>query len=152
MSGRSLKRSPFATTVSRADRRVGGRTSAARTPLALRTSGLSVDPELRDHIRRRLGWRLGKFAPHIERLTVRFEDVNGPRGGIDVACRIKVVMSRLPSVVVTELAKNAAKAFDRADDRVERAVRRAIGRAREGGRLGRVRPTARRARASRTPT
>ena len=29
---------------------------------------------------------------------------NGPRGGRDVACRIKVVISGLPSVVVTELA------------------------------------------------
>ncbi|MGA8807885.1 MAG: hypothetical protein WB973_08395, partial [Thermoanaerobaculia bacterium] len=78
-SGRSIKRAPFAATVSRADRRAAGRTWAASTPLAVRTSGIAVDPDLRRRIHGRLGLRLGKFAPRIERLTVRFEDVNGPR-------------------------------------------------------------------------
>ena len=137
-SGRSIKREPFAAAAPRPQRRTAGRTSAPRTPLALRTSGLSIDPELRGYVHRRLGWRLGKFAPHIERLTVRFEDVNGPRGGLDVACKIKAVIAGLPSVVVAELAHDARKAFDRADDRAERAVRRALGRAREHGRVGRV--------------
>jgi hypothetical protein len=72
-------------------------------------------------------------------LTVRFEDVNGPKGGKDTGCSIKVVISGRPSIVVTELAGNAAQAFNRADDRVERAVRRAIGRAQERGRLRGVR-------------
>jgi len=139
-AGRSIKRAPFAATVSRPDRRAGGRTWAPGTPLAVRTSGLAVDPELRRRIHRRLGWRLGKFAPRIERLTVRFEDVNGPRGAIDVACRIKAVVSGVPSVVVTELAGNAVEAFDRAGQRIERVVRRTIGRARERGRLDRVLP------------
>ena len=135
-SGRSIKRSPFAGTVARAERRTAGRTWAPETPLAVRTSGVAVDPELRARIHQRLGWRLGKFAPRIERLSVRFEDVNGPRGGIDVACSIKAVIGDLPSVVVTELAANPRLAFDRAGLRVERAVRRAIGRGRERGRLG----------------
>ena len=144
-TGRSIKRAPFAATVSRPDRRAGGRTWAPKTPLAVRTSGLAVDPDLRLRVRRRLGWRLGKFAPHIERLTVRFEDVNGPRGGIDVACRIKAVISGVPSVVVTELAKNPVAAFDRAGQRIERVVRRTIGRARERGDLDRTPPPSRRA-------
>src|SRR6185312_15065146 len=127
-SGRSIKRSPFAGTVARAERRTAGRTWAPETPLAVRTSGVAVDPELRARIHQRLGWRLGKFAPRIERLSVRFEDVNGPRGGIDVACSIKAVIGDLPSVVVTELAANPRLAFDRASLRVERAVRRAIDR------------------------
>jgi ribosome-associated translation inhibitor RaiA len=128
----------LAKTVPRADRRAAGRTRAARTPLALRPTGLPIDEKLRDYIHERLGLRLGKFALHIERVTVRFEDVNGPRGGRDVRCGIKVVLSGLPSVVVTELAGNALQAFNRADDRVERAVRRAVGRGRERGRIGRL--------------
>jgi hypothetical protein len=112
---------------------------APRTPLTVQTSKLPIDTDLRARIRRRLGWRLGKFAPRIERLTVRFEDVNGPRGGRDISCKIKVVISGLPSVVVSEVAGNALEAFDRSDGRVERVVRRAIQRAREGGHLGRIR-------------
>ena len=139
-AGRSIKRAPFAATISRPERRAGGRTWAPRTPVGVRTSGLEVDPDLQERIYRRLGRQLGKFAPHIERLTVRFEDVNGPRGGIDVVCRIKVVVSGLPSVVVTERAGDLVEAFDRAGARVERVVRRAVGRARERGRLPRMVP------------
>ena len=136
--GRSIKRSPFAATVARADRRTNGRTWAPGTPLAVRTSGLAIEPEVRERVRQRLGWRLGKFAPRIERISVRFEDVNGPRGGVDVACRIKAVLSSVPSVVVTELAHDAVEAFDRAGQRLERAVRRAVDRGRGRGRLGPV--------------
>ncbi len=138
--GRSIKRAPFAATVSRPDRRAGGSAWAPRTPLSVRTSGLAVDPDLRRRIHDRLGLRLGKLAPHIERLTLRFEDVNGPRGGIDVACRMKAVISGLPSVVVEELAGDPVEAFDRAGQRIERAVRRAIGRGRERGGLRRMTP------------
>ncbi len=139
-TGRSTKRAPFAATVARPDRRTAGRTWAPATPLAVRTSGLAVDPALRRRIHRRLGERLGKFAGHIERLSVRFEDVNGPRGGVDVACRIKAVVSGLPSPVVTELAKNPREAFDRAGERFERVVRRSVGRGRARGKLDRMRP------------
>jgi len=138
--GRSIKRAPFAATIPRPDRRASGRTWAPSTPLAVRTSGLQAQPELRDRVRERLGRRLGKFAPHIERLSVRFEDVNGPRGGVDVACSIKAVVSGHPSLVVTELATDPITAFDRAGQRIERVVRRALDRARGRGRLGRVQP------------
>lgn len=141
--GRSIKRASFAATVARPDRRASGRTWAPETPLAVRTSGLAVDPALRERVRRRLGERLGKLAPHIQRLSVRFQDVNGPRGGVDVACRIKAVVSGVPSLVVTELANSPAEAFDRAGQRFQRVVKRAIGRARQRQQLERVAPPAR---------
>jgi ribosome-associated translation inhibitor RaiA len=99
---------------------------------------VGVEPELRTRVHRRLGRQLGKFAPRIERLSVRFDDVNGPRGGMDIACTIKAVVSGLPSLVVTELASDPGDAFDRAGQRLERVVRRAIGRARQTGRLRRL--------------
>ena len=54
----------------------------------------------RSLIRRKLGMKLGKFATAIERLSVRVTDTNGPRGGIDQVCSVKVVISGLPSVVI----------------------------------------------------
>jgi len=39
-------------------------------------------------VRARLGRGLDPFTTRIERGTVRFEDVNGPKGGIDTVCRI----------------------------------------------------------------
>jgi ribosome-associated translation inhibitor RaiA len=104
--------------------------ATAETPLALRTSGIEVTPEVSEHIHERLRRRLEKLSNQVERLTVRFEDVNGPRKGMDTVCRIKVVLAGLPSIVVEELATDPLEAFNRADHRVERAVVRAVGRRR----------------------
>jgi ribosome-associated translation inhibitor RaiA len=61
---------------------------------------------------------------------VRIDDVNGPRGGVDKSCRIKVVLSGLPSVVVEEQHESLHAAFDRALDRVQRTVRETLRRRR----------------------
>jgi len=68
--------------------------------------GAALDPSARDAIARKLGMKLGKFASSIERVSVRISDANGPKGGVDQVCRIKVVLSALPSVLVER--RNAA--------------------------------------------
>ena len=74
--------------------------------------------------------KLGKFASSIERVSVRIEDVNGPRGGVDQACRIKVVLSGLPSVIFESRDASLRNAVDAALAGAERTVRRALQRRR----------------------
>jgi putative sigma-54 modulation protein len=81
-------------------------------------------------IRQKLSRTLGKFAPAIERVSVRVEDVNGPRGGIDQVCRIKVVLSGLPSVVFEAQDTSLDVAIGSALAGTERAVRRSLRRRR----------------------
>jgi hypothetical protein len=57
---------------------------------------------------------------------VRVRDVNGPRGGVDQLCRIKVVLKKLPSVVYTAQAPSLQAAIQRAIGGTERAVRRTL--------------------------
>ena len=135
---RSAKRAPFAKKVPRSRKVLSGRAAAAGTPLSVRTAGVEADREFKERVRAKMGLRLGKFARHIERVTVRFKDVNGPRGGVDSLVRVKVVLSGVPSVLVEDLAHDPMKAFDRASQRTERAVRGALGRARSSGRAGRM--------------
>ena len=127
---RSEKRAPLAGNVSRPAKRTAGRTSAPETPANIRVTGLSLYEDDRAYIRQRLGEKLGKYADSIERVTVRLEDVNGPRGGVDQACRIKVVLSGLPSVVVEHKAASLKPALTGAITSVERAVRRTVERRR----------------------
>ncbi len=132
---------PMATTIPKAAKAHAGRTAAAATPLVIRTS-IDLDDALRDDVRRRLARKLGAQAHHVERVSVRFDDLNGPKGGIDTVCRITAALTGHPSIVVEERAAEAALAFRRAADVVGRTLRRAL---RNAG------PAARKARAKRAP-
>ena len=126
----SRNREPLAGRVPRPLKRTADRTNTPETPANIRVTGVSLDQDERAYIRKRLGEKLGKYASAIERVTVRVGDVNGPRGGVDQACRIKVVLSGLPSVVFEHKAASLKPAVTGALTGVERAVRRAVERRR----------------------
>ena len=106
-----------------------GRTSTLNTPVHIRAMHTSLDDETKAYVRRSLGRKLGKFAQHIERISVRYEDVNGPKGGRDKLCRIKVTLSGLEPVVIDERGEQFIDAYDVAVDNVQRAVRRHLDKA-----------------------
>jgi ribosome-associated translation inhibitor RaiA len=124
---------------SRAGKRAAGRTSVDSTPLAVRTTGIQISESLEEQVRARVSRKLAKFAVHIERVTVRFEDENGPRGGVDTTCRIKIVVSGMPSVVSAERRSDAERAFAAAFAAAERTLRRQL--ERRGVSRGAVRKT-----------
>lgn len=126
----SNARAPLADRIPRAQKRTAGRTPAAQVPANIRVSGVGLDQDDKEYIRRRLGEKLGKYATSIERVTVRVSDVNGPRGGVDQSCSIKVVLSGLPSVVFESQADSLAAAVNGALAGVERAVKRSVQRRR----------------------
>lgn len=144
----SPERSPMAAAVPRPVKRTAGRTAPADTPAYIRAVGVPLDAGDKDYLRRKLGRKLGKFARRIERASIRIEDVNGPRGGIDKRCRIKVVLSGLPSVVVEHKHRSLQAAMDGALARVERAVRQAADSRRTKARKTSGRARARRSNAS----
>ena len=129
-------RAPLPGRLPKAKKRERGRTGPGSVPAHVRVFGGELDPDDRTYIRRKLGMKLGKFAPSIERVSVRVEDVNGPRGGVDHACQVKVVLSALPTVVYVEQDASLAAAIDGALAGSERAVRRAVRRRRMKGMKG----------------
>ena len=101
-----------------------------QTPLYIRSAASMLDEGDVDYLRRKLSRKLAKFETAIERMSVRFDDVNGPRGGRDKRCRIKVVLKSLPSVYVEERHESVQAAMDRALARIEYAVGQAVQRRR----------------------
>ena len=123
-------RAPLPAWIPRPVKRESGRTDPLRTPAHVRLLGVELDDDEQAYVRRKLGMKLGKFAPSIERISVRVTDTNGPRGGVDQVCNIKVVLSGLPSVVVERRHAMLHAAIDDALRATERAVRRSIRRRR----------------------
>lgn len=131
-------RAPFAEQIPRAVKAESGRTNAPLVPAHIferlpKTERLEEAD--REYIRRKLGMRLGKFARSIERVSVRLKDINGPKGGVDQNCQIKVVLSGHPSLFVEEQDESLKAAFDLALSRIERAVKRQLERSRSKARV-----------------
>jgi hypothetical protein len=134
----------FPTKLSRTTKRDRGRTAVEMTPVAIR-SRVRLEPKVEDRIRRKLVRRIGHAAPLLERGTIRFEDINGPRGGVDTECRIKLVLSGRPSVQASDRSSKPEDAFDGASLKVQHALARVRGK--HGLAVGSRRSSARRAHA-----
>jgi putative sigma-54 modulation protein len=119
-------KTPFAEQMSKLDKKHAGATEAGSTPVEIRSGDNEVDDALHAWIHDRLGRQLGKYAPMIERVQVRFSDENGSKGGIDKCCLIHLTLSKLPPVVVESRGASEREAFDLAAQRVERATRRDV--------------------------
>lgn len=128
--GTAAQRSAFPTSVPRAAKVVQVRSAEMPPPVHIRVLGAALDTEDREHIARKLGMRLAKFASSIERVSVRVSDVNGPKGGVDHKCLIKVTLSGLPSVVVERQDSALQRAVNTAITATGPAVRRSVQRRR----------------------
>jgi hypothetical protein len=126
----AAQRSSLPNTLPRPVKLTRDRTHAVLPPAHIRVNGVEMEDHDRDNIARKLGMKLGKFTSSIERITVRLSDANGPKGGRDQVCQIKVVLSGLPSIVVEERAPALQAAAERAMKATALAVRRSVQRRR----------------------
>ena len=94
--------------------------------MRLTAQGVEVSAELKEFIERRIHFGLGRFKGKIKSLSVRLADINGPRGGIDKCCDIRVDAGLSQEVIVSERQETMFAAVALAMDRVERAVKRQI--------------------------
>lgn len=126
----AASRAPLPEALPRAAKVVRGRTSEIPPPVHIRVIGAHLSSQDREYITKKLGRRLGPFASSIERASVRLIDVNGPKGGVDHKCVIKVVLNGLPSVVVERQDSMLRRSVDAAIAVAGLSVREAIRRRR----------------------
>jgi hypothetical protein len=66
----------------------------------IESRNLRLDPQVRGWIERRLHHALERFGARVLLVRVGLEDVNGPRGGPDVRCRLCARLARAGPPVV----------------------------------------------------
>lgn len=90
----------------------------------IRWKGLSKSQALADHVQNRLRFSLHGFQDKVRTVTVRFEDTNGPRGGIDKRCSVELT-GAFGIFVAEARDSNFYAAADMALARAERAIAKA---------------------------
>ena len=94
----------------------------------IQTRSFSLTDALRSHAKRRLCFALACCDDHIQRVVIRLSDINGPRGGADKRCHLRVVLDGLPDVVIEDIEADLYVSIDRAADRAGRTLVRKLGR------------------------
>ena len=92
----------------------------------IQAHGVPLTGALREYTERRLRFALARAANRVRRIAVRFIDTNGPRGGVDKRCRIRVTLNGHGEVVIEDTQANLYLAIDRAADRIGRNVMRRV--------------------------
>lgn len=97
----------------------------------IQARGFELTPALRQHAERRLRFALARAEESVRKVSVRLSDVNGPRGGQDKQCHLRVALNHLSDVLIEDIEADLYAAIDRAADRAGRTVARRLARSRE---------------------
>jgi ribosome-associated translation inhibitor RaiA len=81
-------------------------------------------PIPRAHVTTRLRRVLSRLPLAPVTAHVTFADVNGPKGGNDIRCAVRVELPRQPPIHVERVAPTARLAFDASYDRMVRQLER----------------------------
>lgn len=98
--------------------------------LDIRFKGGKVDPYLREYVERCFQFCLGRFANRMSTVNIWLDDVNGPRGGIDLRCMIHAALIRHGELAVEAIGADAEIAAKMAAERMARRVRTVLTRGR----------------------
>jgi hypothetical protein len=93
---------------------------------SLQARGLLVTKSLRSAAQRILTRTLARFGRRIRAIHVWLEDVNGPRDGVDIRCRIDVELRPHGRISVSSLATDEYAATAKAAVRVRELVDRRV--------------------------
>jgi putative sigma-54 modulation protein len=89
----------------------------------VRTQTLELTPPMRRQVHQRVREALERFTDRVHTVVVRLEDQNGPRGGVDKRCRIRLRGPQL-SIVLEHRHSDAHEALVRVLRRAVRALAR----------------------------
>lgn len=92
----------------------------------IRANGFELTEAIREHAARRLRFALTHTDEHVRWVAMHLGDVNGPRGGKDKRCRIRVMLKGRPDVVIDDVETDLYAAIDRAAKRAGRSVVRCV--------------------------
>lgn len=98
--------------------------------LTIRTRHLLVTPATQDEIRRRIYAAFGRITPWIRTVDLTLTDINGPKGGADKQCRLRIRGRGMSGIVVEHVGIDTLATVSSAAERAEQVVLRKVARRR----------------------
>ncbi len=98
--------------------------------LNIRTRHLSLSPETYAELRHRVYVAFARITPWVRAVDITVADINGPRGGADKQCRLRVRGRSVPNIVVEHVGVDTLATVALAAERAERTLVRKMARRR----------------------
>lgn len=106
--------------------------------IEIKTRGMDINDELRDLVWRRIRFAFSRFHDRVRRVAVTIADTNGPRGGVDKRCQVRVSGDPSWHVLVRDEDADLEAVVNRAITRAGRVAARRIDRQLESPPAGRA--------------
>lgn len=82
----------------------------------------SFPSQVRETTLERVTEKLDRFADQIQEVSIAIRDLNGPKGGVDIQCRVLVTCEMTGETIIEETAENVGGALNGALDRTVRTL------------------------------
>ena len=86
----------------------------------------ALNSSFKKYIEKRLRRFYRKASDSVSRITVTLKDINGPKGGTDKQCKLKLTMSGQPPILVVATKETSEKAFFHAAARAAQTLSRQL--------------------------
>ncbi len=94
--------------------------------IAVHAKGVPLTKPLREHVRTRLGFALGRWSSRVRRVDVTLSHINRPRGVVGKRCLLKVQVPGAHDIVIEDSQADIRAAIDRAASRTGRTLARRL--------------------------
>ncbi len=81
--------------------------------ITIKSTEMPLTSERRQQIERRVAFAMSRLAWRVQRVDVSLGDLNGPRGGVDKQCRVRVHFDHGPAAMVEDRDSDLVSLIDR---------------------------------------
>ncbi|WP_419811094.1 HPF/RaiA family ribosome-associated protein [Bacterioplanoides sp.] len=92
--------------------------------IEIQSRNIPLTKELRSLLKKRVEFAFNRFHHRIQKIRVRLDDINGPKGGIDKDCQFYLTLPDQPDVVVRSQASEIEAAISKTASRSASALSR----------------------------
>ena len=92
--------------------------------LDIRGIHIPLTDGLKTHIEDKFNHALGRFDRRIKDVTIRLEELNGPKGGVDKFCKVHAHIVPTEHLIIEEKDVDLYVAIDRAASRLKQVMSR----------------------------
>jgi len=92
----------------------------------LHGANIRVTDAIASHVQDRFMTALDHHQRQVDDVTIRLEDINGPKGGVDMRCQATIHLHRGNTVVVEDVQDDLYAAISVAADRAKHVVTRKV--------------------------